>query len=65
MHAQSSETKQITCRPLKNIGHDLVSADIGKLDFNVDSKNVDSIVDNYNTVFTSLLVVVVERLVGW
>ena len=32
-----------------------MSTDIGKIDFNLDSKNVDSIVDNYNTVFTSLL----------
>ena len=47
--------KQITFRPLKTIDHDLLSTDIGKIDFNLDSKNVDSIVDNYNTVFTSLL----------
>ena len=33
----------------------LLSTDIGKIDFNLDSKNVDSIVANYNTVFTSLL----------
>ena len=47
--------KLITFRPLKTIDHDLLSTDIGKIDFNLDSKNVDSIVDNYNTVFTSLL----------
>ena len=47
--------KQITFRQLKTIDHDLLSADIGKINFNLDSKNVDSIVDNYNTVFTSLL----------
>ena len=43
---------QITFRQLKTIDHDLLSADIGKINFNLDSKNVDSIVDN---VFTSLL----------
>ena len=47
--------KQITFRPLKTIDHDLLSTDIGKIDFNLDSKNVDSIVENYNTVFISLL----------
>ena len=47
--------KQITFRQLKTIDHDLLSADISKINFNLDSKNVDSIVDNYNTVFTSLL----------
>ena len=47
--------KQITFRPLKLIDNDLLSADIRKINFNLDSKNVDSIVDNYNTVFTSLL----------
>ena len=47
--------KQIKFRQLKTIDHDLLSADIGKINFNIDSKNVDSIVDNYNTVFTSLL----------
>ena len=47
--------KQITFRQLKTIDHDLLSADIGKINFNLDSENVDSIVDNYNTVFTSLL----------
>ena len=47
--------KQITFRQLKTIDHDLLFADIGKINFNLDSKNVDSIVDNYNTVFTSLL----------
>ena len=47
--------KQITFRQLKSIDHDLLSADIGKINFNLDSKNVDSIVDNYNTVFTPLL----------
>ena len=35
--------------------HDLLSADICKINFNIDSQYVDSIVDNYNTVFTSLL----------
>ena len=56
MQAQSSETKaNHTFRPLKTIDHDLLSPDIGKIDFNLDSKNVDFIVDNYNTVFTSLL----------
>ena len=39
---------------MKTIDHDLSSADIGKIDFNLDSKNVDSIVDNYNTVLISL-----------
>ena len=43
--------KQITFRPLKTIDHDLLSTDIGKIAL----KNVDSIVDNYNTVLTSLL----------
>ena len=33
---------QITFRPLKTIDHDLLSTDIGKIDFNLDSKNVDS-----------------------
>ena len=47
--------KHITFRPLKTIDHDLLSADIRKINFNLDSQNVDSIVDNYNTVFTSLL----------
>ena len=47
--------KQITFTPLKTIDHDLLSADICKINFNLDSQNVDSIVDNYNTVFTSLL----------
>ena len=42
-------------RQLKTIDHDLLFADICKINFNLDSKNVDSIVDNYNTVFTSLL----------
>ena len=46
---------QITVRPLKTIDHDLLHADIRKINFNFDSQNVDSIVDNYNTVFTSLL----------
>ena len=52
MDAQLSEN---TFRSLKTIDHDLLSADIGKINFNLDYKNVDSIVDNYNTVFTSLL----------
>ena len=47
--------KQITFRPLKTIDHDLLSADIRKINFNLDSQNGDSIVDNDNTVFTSLL----------
>ena len=47
--------KQKTFRPLKTIDHDLLSADIGQINFNLDSKNVDSIVVFYNTVFTSLL----------
>ena len=42
--------KQITFRPLITIDNDLLSTDIGKIDFNLDSKNVNSIVDNYNTV---------------
>ena len=42
--------KQITFRPLKTIDHDLLSTDIGKINFNLYSKNVDSIVGNYNTV---------------
>ena len=46
--------KQITFRPLKTIDHNLLSTDIGKIDF-----NLDSIVDNYNTVFTSLFWTVV------
>ena len=40
---------------MKTIDHDLLSTDIGKIHLNTDSKNVDSIVGNYNTVFTSLL----------
>ena len=47
--------KQITFRPLKTIDHDILSADIRKINFNLDYQNVDPIVDNYNTVFTSLL----------
>ena len=43
--------KQITFRPLKTIDHDLLSADIRKINFNLDHQNVDSIVNNYNTVF--------------
>ena len=42
--------KKITFRPLKTIDHDLLSTTISKIDF-----NIDSIVDNYNTGFTSLL----------
>ena len=42
--------KQTTFRQLKTIYHDLLSVDIGNINFNIDSKNVDSIVDNYNTV---------------
>ena len=42
-------------RPLKTIDPDLLSTDNGKIYFNLDFKNIDSIVDNYNTVFTSLL----------
>ena len=49
-----SKRKQITFRPLKTIDHDLLSTDIGKIDFSIDSKNVDSIVDNYNTFFSLL-----------
>ena len=44
--------KQITFRPLKTIDYDLLSTDIGKINFNLDSKNGDSIADNYNIVFT-------------
>ena len=55
MHAKSSDTKANHSRPLKTIDHDLLSADIGKINFNLDSNNVDSIYDNYNTIFTSLL----------
>ena len=40
---------------METIDHDLLSADNGKIKVNLDSKNVDSFVDNYNTVFTSLL----------
>ena len=32
-----------------------MSTDISKVDFKLDFHNVDSFVDNYNTVFTSLL----------
>ena len=48
--------KKITFRQLKTIDHDLLSPDIGKINFYLDSNYVDSIVDNYNTVFSSLLV---------
>ena len=40
---------------MKTIDHDLMSTDISKIDFNLASKHVDSIVDNNNTVFTLLL----------
>ena len=52
---KQQQRKQITFRLLITIGHDLLSADIGKIDFNINTKNIDSIVDNYNTVFTYLL----------
>ena len=42
--------KQIKFRPLKTIDHDLLSTDIGQIDFNLVYKNADSIVDNCNTV---------------
>ena len=42
--------KQITFKPFKTIDHDLLSANIGEINFNLDSKNIDSIVYNYNTV---------------
>ena len=50
MHAQLSEMKAITFRPWKTIDHDLLSTDISKIHFNLDSKN-DYIFDNYNTFF--------------
>ena len=40
---------------MKTIDHDVLSADIGQINFNLDSKNVDFIIHNYKTVFTSLL----------
>ena len=42
---------QITFKPLKTINHDLMSTDISKIDFNLDSKMVDSIVDTIIPLF--------------
>ena len=49
------ERKKITYRCLKNIKSDRLSIDISKIDFKIDSNDVDLIVDNYNSAFSSLL----------
>ena len=49
------ERKKITYRCLKNIKSDQLSIDISKIDFKIDSNDVDLIVDNYNSAFSSLL----------
>ena len=40
---------------METIDHDYLFTNISIIDFNLDPKNVDPIVDNYTTVFTSLL----------
>ena len=47
LYARAVIQNEITFRPLKTIDHDLLSADIRKINFDLDSQNVDSIVDNY------------------
>ena len=49
------ERKKITYRCLRNIKSDRLSTDISKIDFKIDSNDVDLIVDNYNSAFSSLL----------
>ena len=49
------ERKKITYRCLKNINSDRLSNDISNIDFKIDSDDVDLIVDNYNSAFSSLL----------
>ena len=39
----------------KNIYSDRLSNDISNIDFKIDSNDVDQIVDNYNSAFSSLL----------
>ena len=50
-----TERKKITYRCLKNIKSDRLLIDISKIDFKIDSNDVDLIVDNYNFAFSSLL----------
>ena len=47
--------KKITYRCVKNNNSDRLSIDISKIDFKIDSNDVDLIVVNYNSAFSSLL----------
>ena len=47
--------KKIAYRCLKNINSDRLSNDISNIYFKIDSNDVDLIVDNYNSAFSSLL----------
>ena len=50
------DRNKITYRCLKNIDKELFSRDIADIDFKLHSNDVDFIVHNYNTVFTTLKV---------